>query len=96
MKFEWDESKNQLNIKKHNVSFKEAETVFDDINAVYDYDKSHSENEDRFIIIGESEGLGNKLTVCHCYRGKDDEFIRIISARRATKGEIQIYEEGLH
>ena len=95
MKFEWDEEKNQLNIDKHKVSFEEASTVFDDINAVYDYDKSHSTQEDRFIIIGISEGLENKLTVCHCYRGENDEIVRIILARRATKGEIKLYEEGI-
>ena len=47
MKFEWDEEKNKLNIRKHRVSFEEAETVFEDKYAVYDYDKSHSSNEDR-------------------------------------------------
>ena len=52
MKFEWDEEKNKINIEKHGISFEEASTVFDDINAVYDYDKSHSAHEDRFIIIG--------------------------------------------
>ena len=95
MKFEWDEKKNQLNIAKHKVSFEEAETVFKDENAVYDYDKSHSKDEDRFIIIGMAEKLRDKLTVCHCYRGENDEIIRIISARIATKGEIEFYQEGL-
>ena len=95
MKFEWDEEKNKINIDKHKVSFEEASTVFDDVNAVYDYDKSHSTHEDRFIIIGISEGFENKLTVCHCYRGENDEIVRIISARRATKSEIKIYEGGI-
>ena len=52
MKFEWDESKNQVNIKKHRVSFEDAETVFQDIFAVYLDDIEHSFEEERFIIIG--------------------------------------------
>jgi len=95
LKFEWDEEKNRINIRKHRVSFEEAETVFEDKNAIYDYDKSHSTNEDRFIVIGISEEFDRELTVCHCYRGKNDDVIRIISARRATKNEIKLYEEGL-
>ena len=95
MKFEWDENKNKTNIRKHRVSFEEAETVFEDKNAVYDYDKTHSKYEDRFIVIGISEEYNRKLTVCHCYRSTNDEIIRIISARRATKNEIKIYEEGM-
>ena len=95
MIFEWDEEKNQINIEKHKVSFEEAETVFDDINAVFDYDKSHSAYEDRFIVIGQTESLERKLTVCHCYRGQNNDIVRIISARRATKGEIKFYQERL-
>ena len=95
MKFEWDEEKNKINIRKHRVSFEEAETVFEDKYAVYDYDKSHSTDEDRFIVIGVSEEFDRELTVCHCYRGSNDEIVRIISARRATKNEIKLYEEGL-
>jgi len=90
MKFEWDSNKNKANILKHRVSFEDAETVFDDKNAVYLYDESHSEDEDRFYIIGEDKDF-RELAVCHCYRGKDDEIIRIISARKATKIEIDYY-----
>jgi len=90
IKFEWDEIKNKANILKHKVSFEEAETVFDDKNAVYIYDKKHSANEDRFHIIGEDLNF-RELAVCHCYRGKDNEIIRIVSARKATKSEIDYY-----
>ena len=95
MKFEWDEEKNLTNIEKHKISFEEAKTVFYDINAVYIYDEVNSIHEDRFNAIGIPEGFERKLTVCHCYRGEDDEIIRIISARRASKHEIKLYEEAL-
>ncbi|MDR2569613.1 MAG: BrnT family toxin [Oscillospiraceae bacterium] len=91
MKFEWDESKNIINIQKHNVSFEEAMTVFKDIKAVLRYDKNDSETEDRFSIIGMSQ-LSKILIVCHCYR-ENDTIIRIISARKPTKAEIKYYEE---
>ena len=90
MKFEWDKNKNKANILKHSVSFEEAETVFDDKNAVYLYDEEHSDDEERFHIIGEDMNF-RELTVCHCYRGNDDEIIRIISARKAVKREIDYY-----
>ena len=88
--FEWDERKNSANILKHKVSFEEAETVFDDENAVYLKDERHSADEERFIIIGE-DSLFRELTVCHCYRGENDTIIRIISARKASKTEIDYY-----
>ncbi|MCL1858034.1 MAG: BrnT family toxin [Oscillospiraceae bacterium] len=94
MKFEWDEDKNNMNIYKHKISFEDASTVFDDINAVTLYDEKHSDEEERFIIIGKSERL-YELNVCHCYRGKNDDIIRIISARRASKKEIEIYYGGM-
>jgi len=92
MKFEWDETKNRINIIKHGVSFKEAETVFDDENALVLFDENHSLNEDRFIIIG-MDVFYRELTVCHCYR-EDGDVIRIISARKATKNEIDRYFGG--
>ena len=95
MKFEWDEHKNQLNIKKHNISFEEAETVFQDVNAVYIYDEKHSIDEERFNVIGMADSINHEIAVCHCHRGDDDEIIRIISARKAIKEEIRIYKEGL-
>jgi len=92
MKFEWDENKNRINRIKHGISFQEAETVFDDENAVVIYDDKHSISEERFIIIGIDFNY-RELTVCHCYRGKDDT-IRIISARKASKNEFKLYWEG--
>ena len=91
MKFEWDESKNIINIQKHDVSFEEAMTVFKDIKAVLLYDENHSETEDRFNIIGMSQ-LSKLLIVCHCYR-ESDTIIRIISARKSTTEESKYYEE---
>jgi len=85
----WDEKKNQSNIKDHKVSFKEAETVFYDPSAKIIHDPDHSINEDRFIILGMSK-LMKLLVVCHCYR-ENDEIIRIISARKATKNESKHY-----
>ena len=89
MKIIWDEKKNQNNIIDHKVSFLEAETVFYDPNAIIIHDPDHSIEEDRFIILGISKLL-NLLVVCHCYR-ENDEIIRIISARKATKTESKAY-----
>jgi len=91
MKIIWDEKKNQDNIIKHKVSFQEAETVFYDPNAKVIHDPDHSAKEDRFIILGLSKLL-RLLVVCHCYR-ENDELIRIITARKATKQEIKEYGE---
>jgi len=93
MRFEWDLNKNELNKSKHNISFERAETVFDDKNAVYLFDSTHSADEDRFIVIGRDEYL-MEITVCRCYRGENEEIIRIISARKATDNEIKIYVSG--
>lgn len=86
--FIWNENKHVANIKKHGITFPEAATVFDDPNAVNTYDLEHSYNEDRFIVIGLSENR-RLLMVCHCFR--DGDLIRIISARKATKGEYKLY-----
>ena len=91
--FQWDASKNVLNIKKHNVSFQEAATVFFDQNGLLIDDESHSDQEERFILIGVSLE-GNVIVVCHCYR-ENDKIIRIISARKATKNERVEYEKGI-
>ena len=88
--FEWDENKNRLNIEKHNVSFEEAATVFYDENAILISDPDHSEEEERFIILGLSQKT-RMLVVCHCYR-HNEEIIRIFLARKATKQEEQAYE----
>ena len=90
IRFEWDENKNRINITKHGLSFNEAKTVFYDTNAILFDDPDHSEDEDRFLIIGftKSEKL---CIVSHCYR--QDDVIRLISARKATTSEASYYEE---
>jgi hypothetical protein len=93
-RYEWDENKNQINIKKHGVSFEEAWTVFIDENHIYEIDDEHSQNEERFIIIGMSEQL-KLLYVCHCYRESGD-VIRLISARKAEKREAKAYFGGMY
>ena len=90
VRFEWDENKNQINIEKHGISFQEASTVFYDEDALLFDDPDNSEQEDRFLIIGFSREA-RLCIVSHCYRG-DDEIIRIISARKASKRESQSYE----
>jgi uncharacterized protein len=90
--FTWDSAKAALNERKHGVSFEEAKNVFYDENARLEHDPDHSDEEDRFIILGVSSKL--LLVVCHCYRANDGE-IRLISARKATKKERRQYEEFL-
>ncbi len=95
IKFEWNNLKNRINTEKHGISFEEASSVFYDENALLFDDPAHSKNEERFLIIG----ISRKARICivsHCYRNKES-VIRIISARRATKREIAIYnsQEGL-
>lgn len=87
--FEWDEKKAAANVKKHGVSFEEARSVFYDERAKLIDDPDHSENEDRFVLLGLSSAL-RLLVVCHCYRG-DGGVIRIISARKATAKETKVY-----
>ncbi len=87
--FEWDEAKNTQNQKKHSISFEEAKSVFFDPYARLISDPEHSDNEERFIILGLSRNL-NILVVCHCYR-EPDEAIRLISARKASKQESTYY-----
>lgn len=87
--FDWDETKNKKNQHKHNVSFEEAKTVFYDENAIEYFDPDHSDYEDRFLLLGLSFKL-SVLIVCHCFRKNENE-IRIISARKATKKEATIY-----
>lgn len=90
--FDWDENKNQINQRKHGVSFEEARTVFYDEQALLEYDELHSEDEDRFRIIGRSEN-GSILLVVHCIR--DETIIRIISTRKATATEKAGYERSI-
>ena len=89
LQFIWDENKDKINQKKHTVSFQEAQTVFLDDNAQMIYDTDHSEGEDRFLLLGISMRL-RIIVVCHCYR-ENDETIRIISDRKATKKEEEQY-----
>ena len=91
LRFEWDENKNTINKGKHNVSFEEARTVFYDEMALVIDDPDHSEQEDRFIILGQSSHA-KLLDVCHCCR-ESDTVIRIISARKATRTETSQYYE---
>lgn len=89
--FEWNENKNRNNLAKHGISFDEAKTVFLDDNAVLFDDPDHSIGEERFLILGKT--FQEKLCiVCHCYRDNDNT-IRLISARRATKSETNAYYE---
>lgn len=93
IQFSWDEKKAKANFVKHKISFEEAKTVFDDDNARLIYDPDHSEDEDRFILLGLSYKL-KVLTVVHCYRDSENN-IRIISARKSTKKEEKQYKEFL-
>lgn len=87
--FEWDKAKAKRNIEIHGITFDEASTVFKDPLSLAIFDPLHSENEDRFVLIGNS--FKNRLlVVVHTERGDN---IRIISARKATKNERKYYEK---
>ena len=86
--FEWDKEKAIANLKKHGVSFEEATTIFSDPLSSTIPDPSHSQEEDRYVIIGLSM-IGRHLVVVHTDRG---DKIRIISARHATPSEVRKYE----
>lgn len=87
--FEWDDNKEKENRKQHNVSFTEAQSVFFDDNAIQYWDEGHSQDEDRFLMLGMSNRL-RLLLIIHCYR-EDPTVIRIISARKATNNEAKEY-----
>lgn len=91
MQFEWDEAKNQTNIRKHGISFDEAKTAFYDESARIIHDPDHSDREDRYIMLGMSYKL-QILVVVHAYR-QSDEVIRLISARKASRNEVIQYEK---
>ena len=91
IKFNWDKNKATKNFVKHKVSFEEAQSVFDDDNARLIFDPDHSEDEDRFILLGLSCSL-KVLVVVHCYKDEEN-IIRLISARKATKKEEINYKE---
>jgi len=88
-----DDKKNRTNIREHDVSFEEAQTVFFDDNAIQFWDEDHSDEEDRFLMLGMSHTFGILLVV-HCLR-EDESTIRIISARKATKNERKEYTGGI-
>ena len=89
MQFQWDAKKSAANKLKHGVSFAEARTAFDDTGAVLQADVDHSDDEDRFLLIGLSV-LPRLLVVVHCMRDADNS-CRIISARLAAAHEALIY-----
>jgi uncharacterized DUF497 family protein len=89
IRFVWDEGKNAINKRKHGVSFEEGQTVFADDNALFMHDPDHSEDEDRFLLLGLS-AITRLLVVCHCYREESDT-VRIISVWKATKSEASQY-----
>ena len=91
LKFDWDKSKALLNKKKHGISFEEAVTVFYDDDALEFHDPDHSEDEDRFFMVGLSFRT-RVLLVSHCIR-ETGSLIRIISARKATRQEAEKYWE---
>ena len=92
MNFEWDTNKEKLNIKKHGVTFEQASYVFSDRFALSMYDDEHSDIEERWVMLGKSlnESL---LLIVHIFKDKDEELVRIISARKATNKEKQIYHK---
>jgi len=85
IEFEWDKRKASGNVRKHGISFEEARTAFFDESAVLYHDPDHSDEEDRFLLLGNSFKL-NTVVVCHCFRESENK-IRIISARKADKSE---------
>ena len=90
MQFEWDENKAASNLSKHGVSFEEAKTVFDAPLYVDFFDPDHSDEEERYLIVGKSN-RGRLLIVSYTQRG---DVIRLISARVVTRTEREAYEEG--
>lgn len=92
IEFAWDPVKDILNQRKHGISFEEAMTVFFDEEALLEFDELHSDEEERFRILGRSS-RGNILIVVHCVR--EESVIRIISSRKATPNERKGYERSL-
>ncbi len=88
MKYAWDQAKNKINQKKHKISFEEAVTVIE--SADYAQVMDDSSDEHRFKAIGMSS-RSRVLLVVYCYR--DENMIRIVSARKATKAEVKIWQD---
>jgi uncharacterized protein len=94
LRFEWHPAKAAANLRKHGVSFEEAETAFSDEHALVLDDPDHSTGEDRFVLLGLSAAL-RVLVVVHAYR-EADAVIRLISARKATRSERAQYDARWH
>jgi uncharacterized DUF497 family protein len=88
LRFEWDAAKAADNALKHDVTFEEAQTAFDDPNVVIEYDEEHSREEDRRRAIGFSYRW---RLISVIYTKRDEETIRLISARRTTPAEARRY-----
>ena len=91
LEFEWDRKKETANVKKHGVSFTEAQTAFYDESAIQFFDPDHSDEEDRLILLGLSINPRG-FFFCHCFR-ESETVVRIISARKADKDEGLAYWE---
>jgi uncharacterized protein len=89
IRFDWDPKKAVVNLRKHKVSFEDAQSVFSDERALLIDDPDHSEDEERFVLLGLSQTL-RLLVVVHCYRA-EGRVIRIISARKADSDEQSLY-----
>lgn len=92
IRFDWDRGKERSNVRKHGVSFEEASEAFFDEYGIFVDDPDHSDEEDRFILLGASHRL-RVLVVCHCYREEAEEgdVVRLISARKANRREANLY-----
>ncbi len=95
VRFEWDRKKDLANFRNHGVPFDEAKTVFYDENAIEFYDENHSLKEIRFLMAGLSSRLRILLVSYTVRERKNEDVIRIISSRKATKNEQKIYFERL-
>ena len=92
MKFEWDIHKEKSNIRKHGVTFEQASYVFADPFSLNRYDEEHSEDEERWVLLGQSLHQ-TLLIVIHTFRDENgQEIVRIISARKATEKEKKAYQ----
>ena len=95
MNFEWDEPKNQANLRKHGIDFREAKLVFNDFNAIFFEDERFDYGEVRYVAIGqlEPDSLNKIIIVVVVYTEKREDLIRIISVRKANKREVRLYEQ---
>lgn len=95
VRFEWDRKKDIANFRNYGIAFEEAKTVFYDENAIEFYDQDHSLRENRYLMIGLSSKLRILLVSYTVSEGKDEDVIRIITSRKATRNEQKIYFERL-